>query len=88
MAEETQLALSLSMLVLLLFIFADTGSVLPTSLSLHLKDSTLQVVEPTTVSSESVDPPLQSNMALTTADHGIRPTKLQCICTLECEFSQ
>ena len=62
-AEETQLALSLSMLsllVLLLLIFADTGSVLsaPTSLSSNSKDSTLQAVKPTTVSSESVDPPL------------------------------
>ena len=50
----------LSFLVPLLLIFADTGSVLsaPTSLSLQSKDSTLQAVEPTTVSSESVDPPL------------------------------
>ena len=54
----------LSLLVPLLLIFADTGSVLsaPTSLSSHSpKDSiTLQAVEPTTDSPESVDPPLSA----------------------------
>ena len=52
----------LSLLVLLLFILAGTGSVLsaPTPLSSHSKDSTLQAVELTTISPESVDPPLSA----------------------------